>query len=299
MEPIISREGTSIPAQPHHTSLRYHCHYGQASGHRAVRRVRRCPFDAKTVERSSPMCTVSWFHTTDGYQLFCNRDERLTRLKAIPPRLHKHRNVTYIAPEDGDHRGTWIGVNQFGLALCLLNRYQDSNIDSTSSYTSRGLLVADLLDSYSQADFQDRIEGRDLSVFQPFTIVAIEPEKNRLLVGWTGRERIINSNAESELPLVSSSYDFAGAAESRRSIFHHLTQESGETNTETFSDFHASHLPARGPYSPCMHRADAETVSFSRITVTEDNIEFWYHPLSPCQQAEATTVNLKRAKRPR
>jgi len=245
------------------------------------------------------MCTVSWFHTAKGYQLFCNRDERLTRKKALPPRLHEHRNVICISPEDGDHRGTWIGVNQFGLALCLLNRYQDSIFDSSRSYTSRGLLVADLLDLHSQTDFKHRIEELDLSAFQPFTLVAIEPDKNGLLVEWTGRDLLITSDAESSLPLISSSYDFAGVAKSRRSLFRNLISEAGEINTKTLSDFHASHLPARGPYSPCMHRADADTVSFSRITVTEDNIEFWYHPLSPCQQAEATTVNLKRVKQAR
>ena len=33
------------------------------------------------------MCTVSWIHDKDGYQLLCNRDEKLTRKPALEPRL--------------------------------------------------------------------------------------------------------------------------------------------------------------------------------------------------------------------
>lgn len=247
------------------------------------------------MERGSYVCTVSWFHHNDGYQLFCNRDERLTRKSALPPRLRGRENVKFIAPEDGDYRGTWIGVNQFGLSLCLLNRYQD-NFDSTSVYTSRGLLVMDLLNSHSRFDVESRIENANLSRFQPFTLVALEPKQDCLLIDWTGRERLIPSDAASYIPLVSSSYDFAGAEQSRRSLLNQLKAESGEINSDLLSAFHASHWPARGPYSPCMHRADAETVSFSRITVTGENIEFWYHPLSPCLKTEATTVRLKKTK---
>ena len=31
------------------------------------------------------MCTVSWMYDGRGYQVFCNRDERFTRLPATDP----------------------------------------------------------------------------------------------------------------------------------------------------------------------------------------------------------------------
>ena len=31
------------------------------------------------------MCTVSWVHEEDGYQLLCNRDEKRTRTQALSP----------------------------------------------------------------------------------------------------------------------------------------------------------------------------------------------------------------------
>ena len=37
------------------------------------------------------MCTISWIHDKDGYQLLCNRDEKLTRKSALEPRLISKR----------------------------------------------------------------------------------------------------------------------------------------------------------------------------------------------------------------
>lgn len=68
------------------------------------------------------MCTVSWLHKAKGYVLLCNRDERHTRKPALGPRISERNGISFIAPVDGDHGGSWIGVNQFGLTLCLLNR---------------------------------------------------------------------------------------------------------------------------------------------------------------------------------
>src|SRR3982751_1081178 len=75
------------------------------------------------MEGHSSMCTVSWIRTREGYQLLCNRDERHTRRPAQAPTVREDQGVQFIAPIDGDEGGSWIGVNQFGLTLCLLNRY--------------------------------------------------------------------------------------------------------------------------------------------------------------------------------
>jgi uncharacterized protein with NRDE domain len=93
------------------------------------------------------MCTVSWIHQDGGYQLLCNRDERCARKPALPPRLQGRGEVRFIAPVDGEHGGSWIGVNQFGLSLCLLNRYQDRERETTEPMVSRGLVLLELLDS--------------------------------------------------------------------------------------------------------------------------------------------------------
>jgi hypothetical protein len=85
------------------------------------------------------MCTVTWLPRPDGYQLLCNRDERDSRQPALGPRLHEQNGVKYIAPVDGDHGGSWIGTNEFGMSLCLLNRVGDVESDGNRDYISRGV----------------------------------------------------------------------------------------------------------------------------------------------------------------
>jgi len=228
------------------------------------------------------MCTVSWLDRDGGYELLCNRDERRTRTPALSPRVRERRRVKFIAPTDGDHGGSWIGVNQFGLSLCLLNRYEHGQQPPNDARISRGLLPIELMDSAASDEVHDRIVKGDLSRFEPFTLLVLEPQKKALLIGWTGRERLIEIDGEAAMPLISSSYDGAGVRESRKKCFERLMSGSGTASADLLFRFHASHEPARGPYSSCMHRDDAQTVSFSRIKVAAHKIQFLYHPLSPC-----------------
>src|SRR5438132_36416 len=123
------------------------------------------------------MCTVSWLHFSDGYLLICNRDERRTRKPASGPQQRSLRGVSFIAPIDGDHGGSWIGVNEFGLTLCLLNRYGDERARVNSSYISRGLLLTDLLDSAGGQRVEERVMNLNLNQFQPFSLAVSSLEE--------------------------------------------------------------------------------------------------------------------------
>ena len=107
------------------------------------------------------MCTLTWFHESDRYQLFFNRDERRTRKPAIPPALRQKGPSRFIAPLDGNFGGTWIGVNEHGLTLCLLNGHAGDDVAApTADYTSRGLLLTSLIDSRSTAQLARRLRRR-------------------------------------------------------------------------------------------------------------------------------------------
>ncbi len=93
-----------------------------------------------------------------------NRDEALTRGPELPPRRHVGEGVPWIAPVDSDRGGTWMGVNQYGVAACLLNAYrpdEDLRPDPDSPYPSRGAIIpsilplgnAEVIDDYLRNDF--------------------------------------------------------------------------------------------------------------------------------------------------
>jgi hypothetical protein len=224
-----------------------------------------------------------------GYRLFCNRDEKHTRRVALPPAVRERRGVRFIAPLDGAYGGTWIGVNQFGLSLCLLNRYQGEVAHSgeVGSYLSRGLLLVELIDCRTRSQTQSRIGQISLAHFRPFTLLILEPGQPPLLTHWTGRERLSEPDGASSMPLISSSHDLTGVSLSRRRHFNNLLTESGTVDDHLLDKFHRSHSPAASAYSTCMHRDDARTVSFSKVFVSRDGIEFFYHADSPCAGAQA------------
>jgi len=227
------------------------------------------------------MCTVTWLRERGGYTLLCNRDESLSRKPALAPAVKEHRGVSFIAPEDGDHGGAWIAVNQFSLSVCLLNRYQDLGAVGTN-HTSRGLLLLDLVECRSGADVLRRVCAVNLGRFQPFSLLALEPDRDALVIEWTGSTGSIRQEGESALPLSSSSYKTASVVEARRTCFERLTAGRSCLDAATLFRFHASHSPGRSAFSPCMHREDARTVSFSWIKATREAVEFRYHADSPC-----------------
>src|SRR5262245_36927927 len=124
------------------------------------------------MEGRRPVCTVSWLYTREGYHLFCNRDERHTRKPAHPPRVQRRQGVRFIAPVDPDFGGTWIAVNQFGLAICLLNGDHSPNGcgQEKTQFRSRGLLPMDLADCRSLVEVKSRIALLALEDFRPFRL---------------------------------------------------------------------------------------------------------------------------------
>jgi len=237
------------------------------------------------------MCTVSWLRQSTGYQLFCNRDEKRTRRPASGPQLLVRDGVRFLAPIDADFGGTWIAVNEFGLSLVLVNRAQAS-----PAQLSRGMVVMNLITAPTAAEVRDNLTGIDLSDFAPFTLAGLEAGSPSALFNWTGHELVIVPNADRYMPLVSSSVDPAGADRERRAEFARLHAQSGGLRPGTLLAFHRSHHPLRGPLSPCMHRADAETVSFTWVTVTPSEVNLHYAPGAPCHSlaGESRTLTATR-----
>lgn len=240
------------------------------------------------------MCTVSWIHRQDGYLLLFNRDELRTRKPASAPRIETRKGVGFIAPLDGDHGGSWIAVNQFGLTLCLLNRFDDSPGEFIRNYTSRGLLLHELIDCTALEMVATRVTDANWSRFRPFTLVALATAQPALVIDWNGSEAITRSHTDSLMPITSSSLREGKVVLERKEQFQEMALERGTVDDELLIEFHRSHLPERGPASVCMHRPDARTVSMSTVTVTQNVIELVYHPNSPCQPATADRLQLER-----
>lgn len=241
------------------------------------------------------MCTVSWIHQEDGYLLLFNRDELRTRKPASAPRIDRRKGVAFIAPLDGDFGGSWIAVNQYGLTLCLLNRFDDSPGAIPRDYRSRGLLIRELIDCPELIALSQRLSAISLDHYRPFTLVSLFTGHPAMLIEWTGHEKRVESNAEKLMPISSSSLREGNTVLQRKRQFQEMVFERGRVEAELLFQYHRSHLPERGPTSVCMHRTDARTVSLSSLTVTKKMVEFAYYPNSPCHPANTDHLRLERS----
>ncbi len=239
------------------------------------------------------MCSLTWLRRADGYELFFNRDESKRRLPSLPAALRRSKGIEFLSPLDADAGGTWLGVNAFGLTVGLLNGVVRG--PGPPAPISRGLLVLDLLDSPSAAEVARRLGAGDLARRKPFELVALEPRSQLLRAVWDGRELSIAWLEDGAQPLSSSSLDPAGAERSRRgALAASLASSGGLPSEPLLLAFHASHLPERGALSPCMHREDAETVSFTRTRVGPARVELGHSPAAPCRGVPLSWLSLER-----
>lgn len=235
------------------------------------------------------MCTLSWLPSRDGYALCFNRDERRTRAAASPPTILRRDGVRFIAPLDGEAGGTWVLVNEFGVSLGLLNRYQQTNV-TRPGQTSRGLLLLELAACQRGLDVQKALEERNLAWYAPFTIAAIAPGAPARLAVWDGRQLTCGSHASPGLILTSSAVDEGRVRASREATF----QQEAPRDSAALVSIHRSHHPTPGSASVCMHRADAETRSCSLIEVADGDARFLHYPDSPCRSEPLPLLTLAR-----
>lgn len=233
------------------------------------------------------MCTATWLRTEDGYEVFFNRDELRTRKPALPPSIVVRDGVRILAPIDGDAGGTWLGANEHGVTIGVANGRAATDV---GKFRSRGLLVLDLLASRDLADVERRFEAQSGTPYRPFSLFAIDGAGEMAIFG----EEKDRPREEGAL-LFSSSRDPVRARLERARLLDAMRREHGGIDADLLRAFHASHEPERGAFSPCMHRDDAGTVSFSRVRVGPREIVFEYRPGPLCEREEVSTVRVARA----
>ncbi|WP_421850233.1 NRDE family protein [Marinomonas sp.] len=220
------------------------------------------------------MCSVSWWIDEAGYQVFFNRDEQKTRAPALPPQTFTQQGVDVLMPVDPVGKGSWISLNEYGLSLCLLNNYQ--GIAPQGELISRGQLLKRLSSEVSTSQVERHFALLTLEQFAPFTLLAFELGNAKVReFKWDGKNVQI-SDAVS--PHFSSAVALDKVSHYRRSVY----EEETTKTAEGLLVFHAQHHPEQSHLSVCMHREDAETVSFTRIQVSKDNMKMSYVPGSPC-----------------
>ena len=228
------------------------------------------------------MCTVTVVPYGGGFRVMCNRDERRTRPAALPPRIQRVGTRVAAFPLDPLGGGTWIGVNDAGLVLTLLNRQRVlPSVRRIARPRSRGFLVRMLLDQGSSAAAVQALSRFDVTEFDPFSLVAIDASHVRVANSDGVDLGFANAPLAAPMLFTSSSLGDALVEAPRQRLFERMVVRQRRGWLEAQARFHRHQWRARPEISVRMARVDALTVSETVVDVSAEGHRLAYESLLP------------------
>ncbi len=228
------------------------------------------------------MCTLTFVPTEDGYLAGMNRDEKLTRLLAIPPKRFDFLGDAAVYPRESSG-GTWIGCNSHGNLLALLNWNDVRPQVGGTKVRSRGVLIPELIAEHDLTDTHARYAQLDLSGFLPFRLIgAFLGESVIREWRWDGLRRQEFNFTWGKRHWFSSSVSDALARRERCRTCEKAERDGSMDLVSWVRNLHQSHDPVPGPFSVCVHRKDAATVSYTEVRCGGDGVSVSYRNGSPC-----------------
>ena len=221
------------------------------------------------------MCTVTFIAQRNGYCLGMNRDEKLTRPIGLPPRKVWVDGHALVCPSEPGG-GTWISLNDTGVCLALINWYS-----ITRRVKRRPLSRGEVVKMVCPADLPDvadaRLQSLPLKRINPFRLMGVFGSSKEIVEWrWDLRSLVRVKRPWKTQQWVSSGFDELIAQRVRSRIFRRALGEPSEKGLVWLRKLHRSHSPQCGPFSTCMHRADAATVSYTELSVSDRGARMGY-----------------------
>jgi uncharacterized protein with NRDE domain len=242
------------------------------------------------------MCTLAiFFKMFDGYPLLvaANRDERYDRPALSPSLIAADPKI--LAGRDLTAGGTWLGVNEFGLLVGILNRRINRDGLAHAQVRSRGLLCLDLLGLRSARDAAGFLERHEES-YNPFTLLYADRENAG--VAFNNESSIILRRLNAGLHVFSSAAGIdtaSGKADRAYRRFSACARElsPAPTSTQWLSRFkpllgdHTSVSEEQPRDAVCVHGAESGTVSSSIIhySLVQRRFATYFCAGPPCQNS--------------
>jgi hypothetical protein len=221
------------------------------------------------------MCTVSVVQLPDRLRVVCNRDESHDRAPAIPPRVTLVGDVRVAMPIDPESGGTWVAVNDVGLAFALLNVNSRTRAHTAQAVRSRGEILPRLLGCRSVGDVARAAATIDPCAYRPFRIVAVSVDGVVEIA--PGVRAACYHSSSTPLMFTSSGLGDHYVDGPRRALFDRLVRPGGDL-ADRQDRFHAHAWRARPHLSVRMTRDDAMTVSRTTVEVLPGRIMLTYSP---------------------
>jgi hypothetical protein len=227
------------------------------------------------------MCTVTFIPRQKGYAVGMNRDEKLTRATGLPPARKTIAGRTVLSPSEPEG-GTWIGVNDSGVCLALINWYAVTRRVVGEART-RGDVINSTIAATISSGADLALEKLPLNRINPFRLIGIFPAATAVLEWrWDLKSFVRKKHPWESQQWISSGLDEPAAQRFRSRAFRQAQRQSSAGSLTWLRRLHCSHSPKSGPYSTCMHRTDAATVSYTEVAVSHHGAIMRYKLGTPC-----------------
>ncbi len=214
-----------------------------------------------------------------------NRDESLTRQMGLPPAKIKLNGCDVLCPSESGG-GTWIAANQGRVCFALINWYSvRTHVRGTAA--TRGKIILAVGDANSPDEADKLLMKCPLEKTNPFRLIGIFPATTKIIEWrWDLHMLARKRHCWRMQQWISSGFDEPVAQRVRSHTFRQALKQKSVGSPGWLRRLHRSHLPDPGPFSICMHRADATTVSYTEIVANARGVTMNYHAGSPCCSAE-------------
>lgn len=212
------------------------------------------------------MCTVTFVPIKNGICITSNRDEKVSRKKAISPQKTTINNKEITYPKDPQAGGTWFAHDNENV-IVLLNGAQEKHISKGSYRKSRGLIVLDLI---STDDVLSTWKLINLLNIEPFTLVFFNG--NQLFqLQWNEVEKSTLELNKSKNHIWSSSTLYSKEIrQERENWFTHFIESTKEITAEDLLHFHQFTENENTNYGLQINRNNIlKTVSITQCTINK------------------------------
>ena len=219
-----------------------------------------------------------------------NRDDRYSRPSAIAPAAYPSGRQQALYPvEPGS--GTWIAVNQAGIAFAILNW----SLAQGDKLHSRGEIIPRLAACTTLEAVAHELSTTNLAGTLPFRLIAISAQEEEIHEHlWDGSVLQVKQHPWKLTHWFSSGRGDDLAERSRRPICDAADADPAAGSIEWLRSLHRSHGPERGAFSICVHRPEAGTLSYTEVHCDAHRISMAYSPGYPCESTKITTLDLPR-----
>ena len=236
------------------------------------------------------MCTVSFVCCHETVIITSNRDEKLIRPSAIPPRNYTCNGKNVVYPKDQKAGGTWFVADANGNVLVLLNGGITKHKVQFSYRRSRGLIALDIICSDSPKDFWKVINLEDI---EPFTLVLYQDKKLYELI-WDGLTKITTPLDETQNHIWSSVTLYP--AEIRKKRWHWFFDFLKGKNEISASDMLGFHRNTEGDDSEnglIINRENTlKTLSITQAVIGQNKTAIAYHDLVLAQEFSTAFISI-------